>query len=117
VGHFEENERDLSRVSVDMEVFESLAAGYLDAADGFLTPTEEELLVFSGMLMTYTIGIRFLTDYLMGDVYFQTHRPGENLDRCRTQFELVRSTRRNESAMRAAVLRRSKRGQSGITLR
>jgi hypothetical protein len=40
-------------------------------------------------LMTLECGIRFLTDYLEGDVYFKTHRPGQNLDRCRTQFKLV----------------------------
>jgi hypothetical protein len=112
VGHFQENERDLSRVGVDLAVFESLATGYLEAAGDFLAPAEMDLLVFSGILITHTIGVRFLTDYLQGDVYFKTQRPGENLDRCRTQFELVRGIRRKEAAM-DSIVRRCARRQAG----
>ena len=56
-----------------------------------MRPAEVEELVFSSVLITLTIGIRFLTDYLAGDVYFRTSRPGQNLDRCRVQFQMVRS--------------------------
>jgi len=61
------------------------------------------LLPFSGKLITLEIGIRFLTDYLAGDVYFKVHRPGHNLDRCRTQFKLVESIEHQESAMQECV--------------
>ena len=109
VGRFQENDADLSRVGVDLEIFEQLAAGYLESAGGFLTDAELDGLASCGALITGTIGIRFLTDYLQGDVYFQTHRPRENLDRCRTQFALVRSIRRHEAAMAAIVKRCAKR--------
>lgn len=85
-----EDEQDLSKVIMRFDMFEALLRGYLSTAK-FLTPTELEYLPFSGKLITLEIGIRFLTDYLQGDIYFKTHRDGHNLDRCRTQFKLVES--------------------------
>jgi Ser/Thr protein kinase RdoA (MazF antagonist) len=85
----EEDERDLSKVWVDLETFDYLVHGYLDAARDFLTPAEVALLTFSAKLMTFECGIRFLADHLDGDVYFRIHREGQNLDRCRTQFKMV----------------------------
>ena len=84
-----EDEQDLSRVTVDLDIFGRFAAGYLDAARGFLTPLEIDLLPFSATLMTFECGMRFLTDHLNGDHYFRIHRPNHNLDRCRTQFKMV----------------------------
>ena len=78
------------------------ARGYLAEAS-FLLPAEVEELVFSGRLITLTIAIRFLTDYLSGDVYFRTHRPGQNLDRCRTQLQMVRSMEAQAEAMEKIV--------------
>jgi aminoglycoside phosphotransferase (APT) family kinase protein len=86
-----EDEKDLSKVKMQFHMFEALLRGYMSTAGDFLTPTEREYLPFSGKLITLEIGIRFLTDYLQGDVYFKTHREGHNLDRCRTQFKLVES--------------------------
>ncbi len=97
-----EDERDLSQVFSRINMFEALARGYLSEA-AFLLPAEIEELAFSGRLITMTIGIRFLTDYLAGDVYFRTHRPGQNLDRCRTQFQMVRSMEAQSAAMEAIV--------------
>jgi hypothetical protein len=94
-----EDERDLSKVGLRLPVFEALAHGYLSATEPFLTPAERKLLVFSGKLITYTIGIRFLTDFLAGDKYFRIHRPEHNLDRCRTQFALIRSIEEQEEEM------------------
>jgi hypothetical protein len=85
-----EDERDLSRVTIDLEIFDCLAKGYLDAARAFLTPLEIEYLPFSARLMTLECGIRFLTDHLNGDIYFRIGRPNHNLDRCRAQFKLLR---------------------------
>lgn len=99
-----EDERDLSKVFSRLNMFEALARGYLSEAS-FLLPAEIEELAFSGRLITMTIGIRFLTDYLSGDVYFRTHRPGQNLDRCRTQFKMVRSMEEQSEAMEAIVRR------------
>jgi hypothetical protein len=76
-------------VWVDLEVFDRLAHGYLDAARDFLTPVEVDLLPFSAKLMTFECGMRFLADHLSGDVYIRIHRENQNLDRCRTQFKMV----------------------------
>jgi len=95
-----EDERDLSKVGMRFEMFEALLRGYLSTAGAFLNPTEKELLPFSGILLTLETGIRFLTDYLDGDVYFKVHRPGHNLDRCRTQIKLVQSMEEQMEAMR-----------------
>lgn len=94
-----EDETDLPQVKLEMEMFRALAAGYLEEARDFLTPRELDLLVFSGRLITFTIGLRFLTDFLEGDVYFRVHRPAHNLDRARAQFALVRSMERLEKDM------------------
>ncbi len=94
-----EDEKDLSKVQARMEYFEALARGFLDGAEGCLTPAEIENMPFSGMLITFEIGVRFLTDYLMGDKYFKVHREGHNLDRCRTQFKLVQSLMEQEETM------------------
>ncbi len=98
-----EDEVDLSKVVVRFDLFEALLRGYLDAAGGFLIPAEKELLPFSGKLITLEIGVRFLTDYLQGDVYFKTKRPGHNLDRCRNQFQRVRSIEAQYARMQKLV--------------
>ena len=81
-------------------MFEALLRGYLAGAGSFLNPLEKSLLPFSGKLITLEIGIRFLTDYLEGDVYFKTRWPEHNLDRCRTQLKLVQSIEEQYDAMR-----------------
>lgn len=98
-----EDEKDLSKVSMLMPVFKKLAEGYFSAAGSFLTQAEKNLMAFSGKLITFEIGIRFLTDFLSGDTYFRIHRPGHNLDRCRTQFKLVESIEQQEKAMQKFV--------------
>ena len=98
-----EDERDLSKVRMQMPMFKKLAEGYLSTAGKFLTPAEKSFVAFSGKLITFTIGIRFLTDYLVGDTYFRIHRPGHNLDRCRTQFKLVESIEQQEKTMQKYV--------------
>jgi hypothetical protein len=84
-------------------MFEALVKGYLKATEGFLTQAEKRLLAFSGKLITFEIGIRFLTDFLAGDTYFKVHRPGHNLDRARTQFKLVESIEQQEERMNQLV--------------
>lgn len=95
-----EDERDLDKVFMRFEVFEALLRGYLSTAGKFLNPEEKSLLPFAGKLITMEIGIRFLTDYLEGDIYFKTHRPGQNLDRCRNQFKLTASIESQLDRMR-----------------
>ena len=98
-----EDEPDLSKVKMQMPMFKKLAEGYLSSAGQFLTKAEKSHIAFSGKLITFEIGIRFLTDFLSGDTYFRIHRPGHNLDRCRTQFKLVESIEREEAAMQKHV--------------
>ena len=98
-----EDEQDLSKVAMQFPMFETLVRGYLSAAEEFLTKAEKKFLAFSGRLITFEIGIRFLTDYLNGDTYFKVHREGHNLDRCRTQFKLVESIERQEEKMNRLV--------------
>ena len=98
-----EDEPDLSKVKIEMEMFRALANGYIEEAAGFLTEKELDLLVFSGRLITFTIGLRFLTDHLEGDVYFRIHRPGQNLDRARAQFALVRSMEEHAEKMEKVI--------------
>lgn len=93
-----EDERDLSRVRARPEMFEALARGFLSSAGAFLNPAERAHLILAGRLLTYECGLRFLTDFLSGDTYFKTSRPGHNLDRCRTQFQLVRSLEEQENS-------------------
>jgi hypothetical protein len=98
-----EDERDLSKVTMQLPMFEALAQGYLASASEFLTPAEKKLLAFSGKLITLENGLRFLSDYLAGDTYYKVHREGHNLDRCRTQFKLVESIEQQEAAMNKLV--------------
>jgi aminoglycoside phosphotransferase (APT) family kinase protein len=98
-----EDERDLSKVVGRIEMFEAIARGYLSAAGQMLNQAERDHLAFSARLITFEIGLRFLTDYLRGDVYFKTHRAGQNLDRCRVQFTMVQSMEAQMDAMQAVV--------------
>jgi Phosphotransferase enzyme family len=98
-----EDEKDRTKVNLELEMFRALADGYLEEAGDFLTPQELDLLVFSGKLITFTIGLRFLTDFLEGDVYFRVHRPGHNLDRAQAQFALVESMEKLESSLDECV--------------
>ena len=100
-----EDEPDVTKVHMRMPMFEALVRGYLASAGGFLNATEKELLPFSGKLLTFECAIRFLTDYLQGDVYFKTRRPGQNLDRCRSHFKLVESIEEQHEAMLEVVRR------------
>ena len=94
-----EDERDLSKVTMRFDLFEALARGFLNGAGALLTRAEKDSLVLGGNLITFTMGIRFLTDYLNGDTYYKVHRANHNLDRCRTQFKLLESIEAQESRM------------------
>ena len=98
-----EDERDLSKVTMQLPMFAALVRGYWSAAGGFLTPAERRLLPEAGKVITLEIGLRFLADYLAGDTYFKVHRPGHNLDRCRTQFRLIESIEQQEAQLHRLV--------------
>lgn len=88
-NHCAEDEQDLDKMYLDLELYEVYARAFLEGAGGTLTDAELRYMPWGAKLMTLECGMRFLTDYLSGDVYFHVERPGQNLDRCRTQFKLV----------------------------
>ena len=94
-----EDERDLSKIWCSLELFEAYTKGFLEGCGGSLTQEEICMLPDGAITMTYECGIRFLTDYLSGDTYFKTHREGQNLDRCRTQFKLVADMEQKKQQM------------------
>ena len=100
-----EDEPDLSRVEMSMDLFEAYTDGYLETAGSAMPPLEKELMPMGAKLMTLECGMRFLTDYLEGDHYFKIHREGQNLDRARTQQKLVADMESKWSDMQHIVAR------------
>lgn len=98
-----EDEKDLTKVSLDLTLFEAYSRGFLKGCAGTLTQQEKALLPEGALIMTLECGIRFLTDYLQNDVYFKIHRKEQNLDRCRTQFRLAAEMENNMDAMRGIL--------------
>lgn len=84
-----EDEVNLDKVWCDMMLFDACAKGFIEGCDGKLATEEIRLLPMGAKMMTYECGMRFLMDFLQGDVYFKIHRTEHNLDRARTQFKLV----------------------------
>ncbi len=107
-NHSREDEKDLSKVNFDIDLYEVYTRGFIEGAQGSLTPAELEYLPWGARLMTLECGIRFLTDYLDGDNYFRIHYPEQNLDRCRAQFKLVRDMEEQWNAMAAVVAKYAK---------
>lgn len=99
----EEDEPDLSKVYMRMDLFEAFTKGYMQAVGKTLTPAEAKSLAIGAAVITFETGIRFLGDYLNGDTYFKVHRPGQNLDRARTQFKLVADMESKMDEMQAIV--------------
>lgn len=96
-----EDEKDLSKISCDLELFALYTKGFIEGCGGSLTETEIRMLPMGAKLMTLECGIRFLTDYLEGDHYFKIHRPEHNLDRARTQFRMVKDMEEKWEQMKA----------------
>lgn len=95
----DEDEADTSRIGIDLRLFQAYSEGYLHAAKEFLIPEEIATLAFSARLMTYTIGLRFLTDYIDGDRYYKISAPDHNLLRARAQFKLLTSMEKQAAEM------------------
>ena len=98
-----EDEKDLSKVSLSLELFDIYTKGFLDGCGGGLGEDEVMLLPEGAKMMTIECGMRFLTDYLQGDTYFRTAYEGHNLDRAHTQIELVRDMNRKWDEMKSIV--------------
>ena len=98
-----EDEPDISKVNFRFDLYETYLKGYLSAVGASITQQERNMLPMGAVLMTYECGMRFLTDYLEGDVYFRTTRPKQNLDRTHTQFKLVDDMLAGMDRMKEAV--------------
>lgn len=94
-----EDEPDLDKVSLSLELYAAYVEGFLEGCGGRLTPKEIEMLPMGAKTITLEQGMRFLTDYLQGDTYYHTTREGQNLDRCRTQLALVADMERKWGQM------------------
>jgi Ser/Thr protein kinase RdoA (MazF antagonist) len=96
----DEDDRDLSRVGLNMEIFKAFARGYLETAGAFLTPVEVELLPLGARLLTYMQTVRFLADYLNGDTYYKISYPEHNRDRTLAQLAMLRSLEEHAEEMK-----------------
>lgn len=98
-----EDTPETEKVIFNMPLFETYTKGYLSVFGDTITDIERKNLPMGAILMTYECGIRFLTDYLDGDVYFRKTREGQNIDRTRTQFKLVSDMEKRYDEMLSAV--------------
>ena len=96
-----EDDPDLDRIQVNMEIFQAYTHGYMETAKSFLSPLEIQLLPYGGRLLTYMQIVRFLTDYLNGDTYYKTHSPLHNWQRSMAQFKLLLELEAKASEMEA----------------
>ncbi|RLD60810.1 MAG: hypothetical protein DRJ05_03890 [Bacteroidetes bacterium] len=99
----DEDEPDLSKVSMNPEYYASFAKGFLQETKAILNEEEIRTLAFSAKLMTFIIGLRFFTDYLERDVYYKTKYPKHNLIRAKVQFKLLESMEKQFSFMQDCV--------------
>tara|TARA_X000001036_G_scaffold427333_1_gene455808 strand:- start:246 stop:1013 length:768 start_codon:yes stop_codon:yes gene_type:complete len=99
----QEDEPDINRIQFLPEIFEAIVEGYLDATNCFLSPLEVDHLAIAPQVLTYELALRFLADYLEGDIYFKVKRPGHNLQRARAQFRLLASMEEHVSEMESIV--------------
>ena len=103
-----EDEKDLSKVHMNIDSFDAFTKGFIGTAKGFFTQTELDNMVMGAKLMTLECAVRFLTDYINGDVYFKTDYPEHNLDRAHTQIKLVSEMEQKEDEMQEIVRKYSK---------
>ena len=101
----EEDERDLSKIRLELPKAEAFARGFLNELKGALSEDELLSLEAGARLMTFECGMRFLADHLNGDKYFRIHRPRQNLDRARAQFALLADMEKHQEEMRAMLTR------------
>lgn len=98
-----EDEKDISKVKFNLNSFKQFSKGYLNQVKGFVTKAESENLYLAPLLLTYIMGIRFLTDYLNGDVYYKTSYLDHNLIRCKVQMAHIESMESSENVMKEVV--------------
>ncbi len=103
VSDTKEDERDLSKVTLDISRFEAIVKGYLSSAGVFLNATEVENLLLGAKTIILEQAVRFLTDHLAGDTYYKINRPDHNLDRTRTQIRLYELIGKHEKQLNEII--------------
>ena len=103
-----EDEDDLSKIKMDINLFKAYSEGYLSETVETLNDVEKQFLAFAPLLITYTIAVRFLTDFIDGDNYFKIHHELHNLQRARAQLRLVMSMEEQYEEMRSIINRLTK---------
>jgi thiamine kinase-like enzyme len=98
-----EDEKDLSKVNMNINLFRAYSEGYLSEAGKTLNDVEKEYLAFAPKLITYTIGVRFITDFIDGDNYFKIHHEYHNIQRARAQLKLVMSMEEQYTDMQKII--------------
>ncbi|MCZ4242536.1 phosphotransferase enzyme family protein [Pedobacter punctiformis] len=100
---FSENEPDLDKIKIRLPYFEAMVKGYLSEMKSTLTETEKELILFSGRYIIYMQALRFLTDFLNGNIYYPINYPEQNLDRAKNQFKLLSELSVNEKELQDII--------------
>ncbi|GGH14398.1 phosphotransferase enzyme family protein [Mucilaginibacter phyllosphaerae] len=99
-----EDEADLSRIKLNMPLFNAYVQGYFKEASKFLTDTEVNSLMKGALLLPYMQAVRFLTDHINGDIYFKIKFEGHNLQRARAQLRLMQMLDANAGAMHQIIV-------------
>lgn len=98
-----EEEQDISKITIRPEFFAAIYNGYMEEMNDILTPAEKDLFIYSGKFMIYMQAVRFLADYLNGDIYYTTHYEGQNLARTKNQLKLLKEYIRSETSLKALI--------------
>ncbi|MFA6083176.1 phosphotransferase enzyme family protein [Mucilaginibacter sp.] len=98
-----EDEADLHKIDLDIQLFEAYTKGYLEQAGKFLTPIEVDSLLMGVLMLPFIQAVRFLTDHINGDIYFKIHHPGHNLQRARAQMQLINKLEENQGSLKAII--------------
>src|SRR5690606_15994199 len=98
-----EDEADLTKIVLNIPLFEAYTKGYFEEASEFLTEKEVESLIEGVLLFPYMQAVRFLTDYLEGDTYYKIHHPEHNLQRTRAQIKLVEEIEEHVDELKSII--------------
>lgn len=109
-----EDDKNLSNIGVNMNIFTTFAKGYLESTKSFITDIEVESLPFGAKIITYMQVVRFLTDYLNGDTYYKIKYPEHNFDRTMAQLTLLKSIQSHEAEMKTIIYRLLEKNEEAI---
>jgi len=103
----EEDDENLDRVTMDLDLYEAFAAGFLDSTREILLDAEKDALLYAGLLFPYMQAVRFLIDYLDGDTYYKVKHPEHNLVRTRAQLKLTKDGEEKMDKLKAIIMKLS----------